>query len=212
MPAPWAAVAQARIIGEIHGQKTVNVMHFATNTVINDATQLNQLLQTLVQALLDCALEFLLPAVTQDWRLIECDAKQLHPAKSDPVIATANAGSIGELSPSSVSFAASLLSIRTGQGGRRGRGRIFLPPPGEAEITNSSIDPATGLLLVAFANCIAQKFGGANPTTEWRIGVLSTTTLKGAGGSYDNAFQLATQLSPVVDLAVMRSRKKRKGS
>lgn len=212
MAAPWAAGAQARILGEIHGQQTVNVMHLGTNSIISDPTQVNLLLQQLVEALIDCARTTLLPAVSADWRLVSCDAKTIFPTVSDPVIATANAGEIGELSPTSVSFSASLLHIRTGIGGRRGRGRLFLPPAGESEIAASSIDPATVLLIAAFAACLVTKFSTPSATTTWRLGVLSTTILKTAGATFDDAFQQAIQLTPAINVAVMRSRKVGRGS
>jgi hypothetical protein len=212
MPPPWANVAQARIIGELHGSQTVNVMHFANNVAAADLTAINAQLQQLVEALIDCVRTTLLPAVTADWNIVRCEANRLHPAPSDPIVATANAGEVGELSSTSVSFAASLMHLRTGQGGRRGRGKVFLPPPGEAETTASSIDPATGLLLVQFAVCMAGKFGTSNPTTDWRLGVLSTTDLDEVAGSYDTAFRQVQQLTPGTVLAVMRSRKKGVGS
>lgn len=212
MPAPWVAVAQGRIVGEIHGQQTVNVIHFATNDLISDPGTLDTILLELAQALLDCAVTTLIPAVTSDWTLKYCDAKRILPVPSDPIIATADAGEVGSLSATSVSFAASLVNIRTGLAGRRGRGRIFLPPPGEGEVTASSMTPGTILLLTAFAACLAGKFMGASPSTPWRLGVLSRKTLSGTLGSMDNAFGIATQLSPVADMAVMRSRRKGHGS
>lgn len=212
MPAPWALGAQGRIIGRIHGQQTVNVMHFATNLVATDINQINAALERIVTALIECARTTLLPAVSSDWTLVRTEAHGIHPTRSDPIVATANAGEIGALSPTSVSFASSLLHIRTGIGGRRGRGRIFLPPAGESEINQSAIDPATGLLLVQFAACLAAKFGGPNPETEWRLGVLSTTDLKAQGGNFDNSFRVASQLTPGTIVAVMRSRKVGVGS
>jgi len=206
MAAPWAAGAEARIVGKLHGQDCINVFHFATNTVINDPQALDTLLLQLANALLDCARTTLLPAVTQDYTLVHCDAKQIAPVKSDPVFATANAGEIGELGATSVSFAASLMNIRTGGGGRRGRGKKFLPPPGEANITASNLDPATGLLLVQFGVCLAGKFL-ENATTDWRLGVYSPTTDKAVGGTFDNSFRVATAFNFSTSLAVMRSRR-----
>lgn len=211
MPPPWVAGAQGRIVGEIHGQQTVNVLHFATNSAIADEGTLDQLLLQLAQALLDCTLTTLIPAVSQDWVAKFCDAKRIAPTASDAMIATAPGGSQGGLGPTNVSFAASLLSIRTGGGGRRGRGRLFLPPPGDSEISNSLIDGPTLLLLAAFAACLAGKFLGASPSTDWRLGVYSRTNDAGATGTFDNSFRIATQLSPQGDMAVMRSRRHRTG-
>lgn len=212
MPAPWAAGAQARIVGQIHGQETVNVLHFATNTVVNDQGSLDQELLALVQAIRDCVTEFLLPAVTQDWRFVQADAKRIFPAVSDPILATGTPGHIGQLGVTSVSFAASLVNVRTGQGGRSGRGRMFLPPAGEAQTANSLVDDATLVLIAAFLACVASKFMGADPDTNWRLGVLSRKKLTAVGGTFDTAFQIATSLNPVATAAIMSSRKVGKGS
>lgn len=212
MPAPWSAGAQCRIIGEIHGQQTVNVLHFATNDTIADEGELDTILLALAAAMLDCVITTLLPAVTSDWKAVKCDARRISPSPSDPIVATADAGSVGELSASSVSFASSLVSVRTGGGGRRGRGRIFLPPPGEAEVSASAIDSGTLTLITAFLTCVAGKFMGTGATTPWRLGILSRKQLSGIGGTFDGSFRLATSLNPVADLAVMRSRRKGHGA
>lgn len=211
MPAPWVAVAQGRIIGEIHGQQTVNVMHFATNDEIADEGELDTILLALATALLECTIDTLLPAVTSDWKAVRCDAKRVYPAASDPIVATADSGSVGELSATSVSFASSLVNLRTGGGGRQGRGRIFLPPPGESEVTASTIDPGTLTLITAFLTCLAGKFLGTGATTPWRLGILSRKHLSGVGGTYDNSFRVVTSMNPVQDVAVMGTRKKGRG-
>lgn len=207
MAAPWTAGAQGRIVGRIHGQTTINVMNFATNSAIADQSDLDTLLLELATALLDCAVDTLLPAVTSDWTLLQCDAKRISPAVSDPIIATAPGGSVGELSATSVSFASSLMNLRTGAGGRQGRGRIFLPPAGESQIASSAIDGPTLVLLAAFATCLAGKFLGTGHTTAWFLGVLSKKHMSGTGGTFDNSFREVTQLSPVANVAVMGSRK-----
>jgi hypothetical protein len=212
MAAPWVAGAQARIHGEIHGQQTVNVLNFGTNAAILDGPALDTLLLQLAEALLDCVITTLLPAVSIDWRAVSCDAKRIYPVVSDPIIATADGGQVGEKSATSVSFAASLLSLRTGGGGRKGRGRLFLPPTGEAEMLQSQIDSGTMLELTAFAACLAGKFLGASPTTPWRLGVLSRITAGPTNAAFDSGFRVCTQLSPVQDVAVMRSRRKGHGN
>jgi len=212
MPAPYVAHAQARIIGELHGQQTINVLHFVTHTEIADEGELDTLLLQLATALLECVITTLLPAVTSDWKVIRCDAKRIFPTPSDPIVATADSGSVGELSATSVSFAASLVNVRTGGGGKQGRGRMFLPPPGEAQVTSSTIDPGTLTLITAFLTCLAGKFMGAGATTPWLLGVLSRKHMSGIGGTADNSFREATSLNPVADLGVMRSRRKGHGA
>lgn len=211
MAAPWNAGAQARIIGEIHGQTTINVMHFATNDSIEDEGALDTILLALATAIGECVIDTLLPAVSIDWTFIQSDAKRIYPVVSDPVIFTAPGGSVGELGVSSVSFASSLMNIRTGGGGKRGRGRVFLPPAGEAQIANSAIDGPTLVLLAAFAACVATKFMGADPETPWHLGILSRKNLSETLGTFDNSFRVATQLSPAADVAVMGSRKRGHG-
>jgi len=211
MPAPYVAHAQGRIIGEIHGQTTVNVMHFATHDEIADEGELDTILLALATALLECTIETLLPAVSSDWRAVQCDAKRISDPTSDPVIATAPSDSVGELSASSVSFAASLVNLRTGGGGRQGRGRIFLPPAGEAATANSILDTDTMTLLTAFCACMAGKFLGTGHTTPWFLGVLSRKHMSGVGGTMDNSFREVTQLSPSSTVAILASRKKGHG-
>lgn len=212
MAAPWVAGAQARIHGELHGQQTVNVLNFATNSSILDQGALDTLLLELAVALGECVISTLLPAVSVDWKFVSTDAKRIYPTVSDPIINTAPADQIGELSVCSVSFSASLLSLRTGGGGRKGRGRLFLPPAGEAEVTQSSLDAPTMALLAAFATCVAGKFLGTSPTTAWRLGVLSRVTAGPTLAAFDSGFRQVTQLSPVANVACMRSRRKGHGA
>lgn len=213
MPAPWAGGAQARIIGELHGQQTVNVLHFGTNdALITDNGTLDQILLQLAEAIRDCVVEFLLPAVTQDWRFIRTEAKRIFPSATDPIIATGVPENIGELGPTSVSFASSLVTVRSGFNGRRGRGRMFLPPPGEPQIADSLVDGPTLVLLAAFTACVATKFMGANPTTPWHFGILSKKQLASVGGTFDGAFVQASSINLNAAVAVMRSRRRGHGT
>lgn len=212
MASPWSLGAQARIVGTIHSQQTVNVLHFATNETELDVAPPSPLLTALVEAILDCVITTLLPAVTVDWKAQFVDAKFIHnaggsPIGTDPVIATAPADSVGELSATSVSFSASLVNVRSGFGGRNGRGKMFLPPPGETEVTASAMGAPTLTLLTAFLTCMAGKFLGTSPSTVWRLGVLSRKLAGATLGSFDSGFFVASQLSPVANLAVISRRK-----
>jgi len=213
MPKPWSLGAQVRIVGELHGQQTINVLNFATNEVESDVTPPSPLLLALVTAVAECVISALLPAVTADWTYKYTDGKFIYnsggsPIGTDPVVATAPGGSVGELAATSVSFAASLVNLRSGFGGRRGRGKMFLPPPGEANLTASDIDSGTMTLITAFLDCMAGKFLGAAPSTVWRLGILSRKQMaETVGGGFDNAFFVGSQLSPVAKAAVISSRK-----
>jgi len=213
MAAPWSGVAELRILGEIHGSETVNVMHFATNTVINDAQSQNDLLLALATAMLQCVVDTLLPAVTSDWVLKTIDVKLLSPSISDPIeVVPAVQPAVGTLSAASTSFISTLVNKKTGGGGKSGRGKMFLPPAGEGEIANSAIDGPTMALIAAFIACVVGKFVGAGASEAWRLGVLSTKKLHAAGGTFDNSFREVTQLVASDNPAIMGSRRKGVGS
>lgn len=208
----WARGAQLRIVGEIHGQQTVNVMHLGTDLVANDQGQINAILLALAEAMRDCVIEFLLPAVTSDWRFVRTDAKEVFPTQTDPIVVSGTPANVGQLTPASHSFAASLVNIRSGFDGRRGRGKMFLPPPGEGQVANSLIDEPTLVLLAAFLACVGAKFMGAAPESNWHLGVLSQKDLAGNLANFNNSFRLAASLSPSADCAVMRSRRRGHGN
>ena len=212
MPAPWSAGFRVRVIGKLQGQDCIQVLHFATNQVINDPAALNQLLQQLCAAMLGCLTDELLNAVTADYTLLGVEGTQIHPTLSDPVFESANAGAVGFLPATSVSFAAALIQIRTGTGGKSGRGRNYWPPPGEAQITNSTIDLAARDPFLAFIVCVANKFFSANPTTPFRLGVLSRKKVDNNPQPFDQAFRLATSMILVPEISVMSSRKVGSGS
>lgn len=211
MPAPWAAHAQIRILGRLHGQQTVNVLNFATNTVVNDDLTGLALLKQLANDIKACVEETLVLAVTSDWKFEGIDARKTAPTVGDAVFGDTPNDIEGALSPTSVSFAASLVQIRTGGGGKSGRGKIFLPPPGEAQISASAMDANTNNLLVNFCVCLAGKFID-NASTPWRLGVLSRKKVNNVLPPIDNRFREAVTLTPVSQMASMRSRKVGNGS
>lgn len=211
MAAPWARGAQCRIIGELHGQTTVNVMHFGTNTVVSDGGPLDEILLHLVEAMRDCVVDTLLPAVSSNWKFVRTEAVGIYPVRTDPIVATGVPENVGELGVCSVSFAASLINVRSGVAGRSGRGKIFLPPAGEAETANSVVDGPTLVLLAAFAACVAAKFMGSGKTTEWDFGILSRKQAGNNAANFDAGFHPAVSLNPVADVARMGSRKLKRG-
>lgn len=206
MAAPWSHGAQVRIIGQMHGQNTVNVLNFATNTVVNDG-DFGAILQALAEAIQDCILTTLLPAVTSDWRFVRVEAYMIYPQRSNPIIVSGTPANVGELSATSVSFASSLVIVRSLQGGRSGQGRWFLPPPGEDEMQSSLINDATLVLLATFLACVAAKFMGTSPSTDWRLGVLSRKQAGPTNAQFDTGFHLATGLNPKAEAAVLVSRR-----
>lgn len=214
MPAPWSAHAQARILGNIHGQDTVTVLNFATNTVINGTQELDQRLKELANAIKDCVLETLVPAASIDWTFNQVEVVRTAPDQSDPVINDNVVATNGTAGVQGVSVASQLVSNRTGQGGRKGRGKLFLPPAGEDHATQGKWDPAALALIAAFCACMAGKFIGGGATSIWRLGVLSR---KKEGDppvlpAIDTRFRETVQLVPVELIAYMTSRKVGRGS
>lgn len=210
MPAPWNAHAIARLKGELHGQETVNVWHFATNSALGGGADV-ALLVALAAAIMQCVETVLLPAVTQDWNVTLVETQYVGTVTggttTDPVVQAPAGAGVGQLGPTSVSFAATLMQLRSGVAGRRGRGRSFMPPPGEAQIASSTIDDPTLTLFVAFMNCLLGKFTGAGATTDWRLGVYSRKTGGGIFGNFDAAFHEVKQLTVSNKLAVISRRR-----
>jgi len=212
MAAPWALGAEVRIIGEMHGSEVINVMHFGTNSQATDAGIEAQLLLALATAVLACATEKLMPAVTSDYRLIKVDAKVLTGTIKTETEVQPNQDTQGALSPASTSFIASLLNVKTGGGGRSGRGKKFLPPPGETESANSSMSAPTLNLVLEFVTCVVEKFVGQTATEDWRFGVLSQKLWKSSNKNFDTSFREATTITVNPVLAKMGSRKKGRGN
>jgi hypothetical protein len=84
---------------------------------------------------------------------------------------------------------------------------MFLPPAGEAQTANSLIDDPTMTLITAFLTCMAGKFLGTSPTTDWRLGILSRQLAGANNSNFNNSFFIASQLSPVARVAVLSRRK-----
>jgi hypothetical protein len=205
---PFARYIELRLKGRIHGSQTINVFHFGTDAAAADDAALVALLAQLCVAVIECSVQQLLPAVTEDWFLEGADAKQLFPAVSDPIEVQAAAGSIGTRQAVNTSFESVLMRILTGGGGKRGRGRKFLPPPGDADITQSVLTAGDAANFFAgFIACLVGKFIGAGATTAFRLGVLSQRHLQLTPNDYNGAFRAATQLTIETKITGLRSRK-----
>lgn len=204
----FSDVAELRLVGTLQGQRCINVFHFATETVINDPQELNTLLLQLANAMLECAVTTLLPAVTSNYKLLRVDARSIKDPDHPEVSVQPEGTNEGELSVTSTSFLATLLNHKTGGGGKRGRGKTFLPPVGELQMSDGSIDNGTLPLVIAFVTCVFGKFVGASKTTDWFFGVWSKKAFTSAGGSFDTAFRKVTTTTVNTTVAKMGSRKK----
>lgn len=197
--------------GRIHGQRTNNVLHFATETQIQDAPSQDALILALLTAFLACVSEQLVGAVTSDWTLDAVEARAIFPAPGNPIQLVPTQAVVGTKTAASHSFAASLLKIRGDVGGRQASGKLFLPPPGEAETTTSLADQTIVDQLVAFCTCVAGKFIGVNATTDWRLGVLSRKTMGQNIQNFNIAFHPAVAVTPKREAAICGRRRLGRG-
>lgn len=206
---PIDHVARVVIQGELHGQQTINVLHFGSEGAVPPDVTTN--LQNLIAAVLTCIRDTLLPAVSQDWKLQQVTAKQLYPTATDERVVLAEPTDVGAIAgDGDVSFTAQLLQIRTGLAGRTNRGRMFIAGVPEGGVSQSRLTPGQLALIAAFAACLVSEFIG-QPAPAWNLGILSRKNLQ---QNYSNAhtnFRLATSVQATNLVATMRSRKVGKG-
>ncbi len=196
---PIDDVYEVTLHGTLHGSEIVNVFHFKGSN--NLAT-----LAGIVAALKDCIITSLLPALSQEFALTSVKGKTLYPVLSDEIVSGASAGNVGGVATESdVSFAAALMSLRTGLGGRSNRGRKFIAGVPESGISTSRLTTGQLAAIVAFATCLATKFISSTSTDPYYIGVLSRKAIK-AGATPLAAFKTVTtiQTSNVVSTQVRR--------
>lgn len=195
------AIVQVVVKGQLHGQETNNVLHFG-------ATGLEPNYAQLLLDIIDCIFTALRPALTEEWSLTMCTARQLWPVKLDPIEQIPPQATAGTGLPGGVSFSAYLVRIRTGLGGRTNRGRFYIAGTVENDVNLSRLTDAGLARLVTFVNCMIGKFISAEGSTKaFEIGVLSRKELAAVGATHQTAFTEAKNLVPVREVASMRSRK-----
>lgn len=212
MPAPYALGARLRVLGKLHGQDCIQVLHFGTNTAVSDQGATDALILALLTAMLSCVTDMLLPAVTIEYNLLGVEATPIFPTKGDPTFLPAEASAHGEKGACSASFLASLIEVRTGVGGRTHRGRNFWPPSGESNTNVSQLDSDTITDLNNFIQCVIGKFGKTAGTEQWRFGVLSRKGATTTDTKFDTNFTECTSMVASQFVAKMGSRKVGKGS
>lgn len=207
MPHPFNRIVQATIVGSLHGQETNNVLHFGVNPA-------EILLTQLAVAIVTCLVSTFRPMAGDDWLLEKVTVRELYPNLSDPVDYIHNVTVAGTGLPSSPSFVANLARIRTGLGGRRNRGRIFLPAVVENDVTSSRLTDSAMTKFQAFCACLVGQFvkQGELAAPDFEIGVLSRTKAKEVGQTIETAFTPATSITPVREVARMGSRRIGHGS
>lgn len=204
---------QVRIVGRMEGQETNNVLHFRLVSGSADTDVDTHLILVLAQ----CFITHLLPVLTSSWSLEKFVWKRVSPTlgpefTSIPVGVGAGAGNAAALP----SYCSAVLSIRTPEGGRRKRGRMFIPGIPENTTTNSAFNTADPLwaALIAFAACLITGFVPGDPpgSNAWHMAVYSRA-IGGATFPYALAgFTGINDITPVQLLGTTRSRKVGRGS
>lgn len=196
---PADDIYEVVVEGSLHSQQIINVFHFKGSSGLSSLTGV-------INALKDCVISSLLPALSHEYRLLTVRGKTIHPTLTDEIVVAAGAGDIGgTATDSDVSFAAGLMSLRTGLGGRSNRGRKFFAGIPESGVSVSRLTTPQLAALVAFATCLAGKFISSFSTEPYFIGVLSRKAVK-AGSTPLAAFKTVTTIttSNVVSTQVRR--------
>jgi hypothetical protein len=200
--ADYTRIVQVAIKGRLHGQETINVIHFGTNTV-------NPAYLQLLLDIIDCLR--VNRAMFSDQHTVEkLTARELFPVPLDEIEQTPNPALTGSGLAALPSFNAALISLSTGLGGRSNRGRMFMPAVIAADVNNGKII-STGLpKWQAFITCMIGKFVGAADIVDQKTFNWVVLSRKNSGVNYATADVGAVrvrsaQIKDVV--ATMHSRK-----
>lgn len=202
---------QVRVVGTTEGAETNNVMHFMAATAVDDVEL------RLIAALVACFVEHLLPVTSGSWALQKLVWKRVSPTLGiEHVFVPPEAGAGSGPAQALPSFCAAVVSIRTAEGGRSKRGRMYLPGIPENATANSVIDPTNGFWteLVAFVACVVTKFVLGDPPAansfQWMV---YSRKIGGATFPYGaNGFTAVTNAFPNQLIGSARSRKVGRGS
>lgn len=146
---------QVRMIGELHGQKTVNVLHFTTPVPVDDMEL------RLIVILANCFLTHLKPVLSADFTLKELRYQFMSASPPGQEWVYSVVGGTGGGSGTCLpSFCSAVIGIQGSIGGRSGKGRISFAGIPEDQTIDSQLDPASPLWagLIAFVGCVAAAF------------------------------------------------------
>lgn len=204
-------IYQVRIVGRMEGQETNNVLHFYCTGADPDV------LTNLILVLAECFITNLLPVLTSSWALERIIWQKVGPTLGPQIISVpVGAGNGAGAAAALPSFASAVFSIRTPEGGRSKRGRMFLPGIPEAATINSQLDTSHAFwaALVAFGACVVLHFIPGDPpgAPSWALGVYSKK-LGSATFPYTGAgFTAMREFVPNALIGTTRSRKVGRGS
>lgn len=212
---PVTAVAndgyQVRIVGSQEGQETNNILNFVAATSIDDVEL------RLIVALASCFVTHILPVATSKWSLDKIIWKQVRPTLGvEHVTIPSGAGAGAGSSSALPSYASCCISLRTLQGGRSHRGRMYLPGIPEDATTDSKFNTGNAYwtAVLAFAACLASSFIVGDPpaANSFQMEVYSRK-IGGAAFPYGlTGYTPIVSLTPDEIVATTRSRKLGRGA
>ena len=148
---------QVRIKWLLHGQDCFNVLNFKGQGSVD-------LLEDLVQPILNCIVENLLPVLSNEITLLGADVRAITGSVMQEGEITLDDSNVGEEAVNSLpSTNAAVLALKSEHFGRTGRGRMFIPGIDEGHQANSQLDPAFILAAVSFLACMAEAFIAGDP-------------------------------------------------
>jgi hypothetical protein len=212
---PVTAVAgdafQVRVVGRQEGQQTNNILHFVAATSIDDVDL------RLILVLANCFITHLLPVMSSKWTLESFVWKKVRPTLGVEYISTPSGVGPGAGSANALpSYASCCISIRTAQGGRSHRGRMYLPGIPETATIDSQFDTSHAFwtALIAFCACLASGFIVGDPpgANSFQMEIYSR---KIGGSSFPygaSGFTPVVSLTPDQIIATTRSRKLGRGA
>lgn len=185
---------RVRIKWRLHGQDCLNVLNF-----IGRGSQDLQL--NLLQVILDCAVNNLLPVLSNECTLIGADVKAVTGSVAQEDEITLASGNVGTESVDSLpSFNALVCNLKTAHPGRTGRGKMYLLGIPEDRQETSVVDATFLAAAVAYIACIVSAFVNSDPLAapffHWAV-----------FSKKDNQFYAVTSAAPNPKIASLRSRK-----
>lgn len=209
-------VYEVVIEGRQEGQLTANVLHFACVGADTDVDL------HLIQVLLTCFINNLLPVLSSAWALERIRWKQVSPNLGIEQISIPVGQTNGEgLAAALPSFNSAVISKRTMFAGRSGRGRMFIAGIPEDATVGSHFDPNHAFWqgLLAFAVCVINNFVHPDPaggSNLWDFMVFARKFAIDPDGKVraphpGNAFKAVREFVPVSQIGTTRSRKVGRG-
>lgn len=172
MALPQVGLYRLTLIGELHGQATQTAFHFSDSDNHPNSTY-----QVALNHLMNDFLDIVKPKIqifcSQQWAMKTLIGVTLIP-KAEVFIETRIANGTGAQTDDSLpSFCAGLLSLRTGRGGRRRIGRLYLPGVAEGLSSNSRLEGSYLTALSDIGAALSSRYGVNGTYPYCRYGVFS---------------------------------------